>query len=127
MQSDIKDQVYRTLCYFLQQDDFDIQANTLKAIGSVCIRHYEFMLEEELKLFYHRMLMSEDVPLKMRTEVLINIEMYLIEEEKRMIQQDLECKYLLLSVCVVCECFSRGEKFQKGEFEGNGGRVFGNG
>lgn len=76
----------------MQQDDFDIQANTLKAIGSVCIRHYEFMLEEELKLFYHRMLMSEDVPLKMRTEVLINIEMYLIEEEKRMIQQDLECK-----------------------------------
>lgn len=79
------------LCFYLQQDDSDIQANTLKAIGSICIRHYEFMLEDELKLFYHRMLMSNECHLKMKSEVLINIEMYLIEEEKRMIQENLEC------------------------------------
>lgn len=88
---DIKDQVFSMLIVFLQQDDFDLQANTLKAIGSICIRHYEFMLQEDLKVFYHRMLTSDNVPLKMKSEVLINIENYLLEEDKRMIQQDLEC------------------------------------
>lgn len=92
---DIKDQVFNTLSFFLHQDDFDIQANTLKAIGSICIRHYEFMLQNDLKLFYHRMLTSDTVPLKMKSEVLINIENYLLEEDKRMIQQDLECMFFL--------------------------------
>lgn len=70
-----------------------MQANTLKAIGSICIRHYEFMLQDELKMFYHRQLTLEDAPLRMKVEVLINIENYLVEEENRMIQQDLECKF----------------------------------
>ncbi|KAK5639345.1 hypothetical protein RI129_011837 [Pyrocoelia pectoralis] len=86
----IKDLVFELFSFFLQQDDQDIQANTLKAIGSICIRHYEFMLESDLKSFYHRMLTSDDAPLTMKSEVLINIEMYLLEEERRMIQQDLE-------------------------------------
>lgn len=84
--------MFSTLSFFLQENEVDIQANTLKAVGSVCIRHYEFMLQPDLKLFYHRMLTSESAPLRMKSEVLINIEMYLIEEEKRMIQLDLECK-----------------------------------
>ncbi|XP_044256313.1 nipped-B-like protein [Tribolium madens] len=87
---DIKDQVYQSMIYFLHREDLDIQANTLKAIGCICIRHYEFMLEKELKIFYHKFLTSEDTQLKMRVEVLINIESYLVEEENRMIQQDLE-------------------------------------
>nr|XP_023029223.1 nipped-B-like protein [Leptinotarsa decemlineata] len=90
MSPETKDEVYQTMTFFLQRDDIDIQANTLKAIGSICIRHYEFMLENELKLFYHRQLTSEDAPLRMKVEVLINIENYLVEEENRMIQQDLE-------------------------------------
>lgn len=55
------------------------------------------MLETDLKAFYHRMLTSEDAPLTMKSEVLINIEMYLLEEDRRMIQQDLECEYLSFS------------------------------
>lgn len=76
----------------MQQDDVDIQVFTLKAIGNICIRHHEFMLEPELKDFYHRQLVIEDSPLRMKIDVLLNIENYLIEEENRMIQQDLECK-----------------------------------
>ncbi|KAJ8977322.1 hypothetical protein NQ317_018604 [Molorchus minor] len=87
---DTKNQVYQAMMFFLQRDDTDIQANTLKAIGSICIRHYEFMLEDELKTFYHKQLTADDAPLKMKVEVLINIENYLVEEENRMIQQDLE-------------------------------------
>lgn len=92
LQPDTKDQVYQTMTFFLQREDIDIQANTLKAIGCICIRHYEFMLENELKLFYHKILTSEEAPLRMKVEVLVNIENYLVEEENRMIQQDLECK-----------------------------------
>ncbi|XP_060516001.1 nipped-B protein [Cylas formicarius] len=87
---DTKDQVYLNMMYFLQQNNIDIQSNTLIALGSICIRHYEFMLEPELKVFYHRQLTMDDAPLKMKIEVLVNIENYLIEEENRMIQQDLE-------------------------------------
>lgn len=82
------------------------------------------MLEDELKVFYHRTLVSNEAPFKMKMEVLINIEMYLNEEEKRMIQHDLECKNVNS-----CESFHfilnkyyyfRVEKFEEGKFEGNG-------
>lgn len=80
------------MIYFSERNDFDIQANTLKALGCICRRHYEFMLEEELKFFYHKLLTSEDTPLKMKVEVLYNIESYLLEEDNRMIEQDRECE-----------------------------------
>lgn len=84
--------MFQTLMFLLRQEDVDIQGNALKAMGSICIRHYEFMLENDLKQVYHKLLTAEDAPLNMKSEVLINIEMYLLEEEKRMIQQDLECE-----------------------------------
>lgn len=82
------------MLYFLRQEDEDIQTNTLKSIGFICIRHYEFMLETELKTFYHKMLIEIDAPLKMKTEVLQNIESYLMEEDNRMIKLDQECKFI---------------------------------
>lgn len=84
------------MMFFLRQDDEDIQTNTLKSIGFICIRHYEFMLQPELKDFYHRMLVDVNAPLKMKTEVLQNIESYLMEEENRMIKLDKECKFKLV-------------------------------
>ncbi|XP_068082252.1 nipped-B-like protein isoform X2 [Anabrus simplex] len=90
LQENVKDQVFETLVYFVQQPNEDMQTYTLKAIGSLCIRHYEFMLGTELKTLYHRLLTSNDAPLMMRTQVLNNIEMYLQEEESRMIKQDQE-------------------------------------
>ncbi|PNF24471.1 Nipped-B-like protein [Cryptotermes secundus] len=90
LEDDIKDQVCDTLAYFVQQPNEDIQLFTLKAIGSLCIRHYDFMLGLELKTLYHRLLTEDDAPLHMRTQVLNNIELYLQEEERRMIKQDQE-------------------------------------
>lgn len=69
-------------------------SHTLKALGSVCVRHYEFMLRPELKEFYHQLLTSDLAPIEMKADVLRNIEMYLQEEEQRMIRQDKECKYI---------------------------------
>lgn len=64
----------------------------MKAIGSLCIRHYELMLGSDLKGLYYRLLTDPDAPLTMRAQVLHNIEMYLQEEETRMIKQDQECE-----------------------------------
>ncbi|XP_046612263.1 nipped-B-like protein [Neodiprion virginianus] len=86
----IKDQVFETLSYFVHQDNDDIRFFTLSAIGSLCIRHYEFMMTPELKELYHHLLTSENAPINMRSQVLNNIEVYLQEEEKRMIKQDQE-------------------------------------
>ena len=58
-----------TLAYFVRQPNEDIQLFTLKAIGSLCIRHYDFMLGHELKTLYHRLLTEDDAPLHMRTQV----------------------------------------------------------
>lgn len=86
----IKDQVFETLSYFVHQDNDDIRFFTLSAIGSLCIRHYEFMMTPELKELYHYLLTSDNAAINMRSQVLKNIEVYLQEEEKRMIKQDLE-------------------------------------
>ncbi|XP_014483167.1 PREDICTED: nipped-B-like protein B [Dinoponera quadriceps] len=86
----IKDQVFETLSYFVHLDNDDIRHFTLSAIGSLCIRHYEFMMLPELKELYHHLLTSEHALVHMRIQVLNNIEVYLQEEEKRMIKQDLE-------------------------------------
>ncbi|XP_026495043.1 nipped-B protein isoform X1 [Vanessa tameamea] len=88
--SDIKEQVFATLMYFVGLEDEDFVSHTLKALGSVCVRHYEFMLRPELKEFYHQLLTSELAPIEMKADVLRNIEMYLQEEEQRMIRQDKE-------------------------------------
>ncbi|XP_017763093.1 PREDICTED: nipped-B-like protein B [Eufriesea mexicana] len=86
----IKDQVFETLNYFVHLDNDDIRHFTLSAIGSLCIRHYEFMLLPELKELYHHLLTSENALVHMRIQVLNNIEVYLQEEDKRMIKQDME-------------------------------------
>lgn len=86
----IKDQVFETLSYFVHLDNDDIRHFTLSAIGSLCIRHYEFMMLPELKELYHHLLTSEHALVHMRIQVLNNIEVYLQEEEKRMIKQDQE-------------------------------------
>lgn len=119
LQADIKNQVFDTLIYFVGLPDKDIQIYTLRAIGSLCIRHYEFMLQSELKTLYHHLLTSSEAPVQMRVQVSIsechaydssfaanhvltfclcvplsqvlnNIEMYLEEEDQRMIRQDQE-------------------------------------
>ncbi|XP_043483763.1 nipped-B-like protein [Leptopilina heterotoma] len=84
----IKDQVFDTLSYFVHVDNEDIKLFTLKSIGSLCIRHYEFMMLDEIKELYHYLLTSDVASDNMRIQVLNNIEIYLQEEETRMIKQD---------------------------------------
>ncbi|CAG9827909.1 unnamed protein product [Diabrotica balteata] len=86
---DTTDQVYRTMLCFLQKDSIDIQVNTLKAIGIICSRYYQFLWENQLlKTFYYEQLASKEASLLIRVEILNNIENFLKEEDIRLIEDN---------------------------------------
>jgi len=74
--------------YFMRHRERQIQSDALGAIGFVCVRHHKFMLESKLKMLYIDILSSEFYPSEHKVKVLQNIELFLIEEEARMIRHD---------------------------------------
>jgi cohesin loading factor subunit SCC2 len=46
------EEVFETIFYFMRHDSREIQSDALHALGSVCIRHYNLMLESKLKHLY---------------------------------------------------------------------------
>ncbi|XP_026815896.1 nipped-B-like protein isoform X1 [Rhopalosiphum maidis] len=86
----IRDLVYDIMSYFMHTNEDDTKLFALKAIGSICIRHYDFMLCQDLMNTYLDILSNNSVANIMKSQILNNIEIYLEEEEKRMIKQDLE-------------------------------------
>ena len=50
--SETKNAVFDALYYFLDHENVHIQNATLQALGYVCIRHYDFMMDDRLKLRY---------------------------------------------------------------------------
>ena len=67
----------------------DMKYYSLQALGNLCIRHYNFMLESDLKRVYQQLLTTFSET-KLKVQALNNIQLYLTEEELRMIKQDQE-------------------------------------
>ena len=44
--------MFETVFFFMLHENSDIQNDALHALGSICIRHYNFMLESKLKHLY---------------------------------------------------------------------------
>jgi len=94
--SETKNAVFDALYYFLDHENVHIQNATLQALGYVCIRHYDFMMDDRLKLRYISILTKGVSSTQTTTQtdtahvlqVLNNIETYLVEEEIRMMQLD---------------------------------------
>lgn len=63
--------MFDTFTYFLNHEE--ARFFTLKAVGPVCIRHYELMLGPDLKSLYHRLLKEEDAPLGLKVQVSQNL------------------------------------------------------
>ena len=78
--------------YFLGHEDGDVTVKALTGIGYFCVRHFDYMLTESLKDFYHELLANPAASTKMKCQVLKNINVYLVEEERRMTVADAECK-----------------------------------
>jgi len=90
--SETKMAVFEAIYYFMDHESPDIQNATLQALGSICIRHYDLMMDERLKQRYISILTSHQHPTHHKIQVLNNIETYLVEEEVRMMQQDKKWK-----------------------------------
>merc|ERR1712241_533208 len=94
--SETKMAVFEAIYYFMDHDSYDIQNATLQALGFICIRHYDLMMDERLKQRYISILVSRyhnsGPATQQKITVLQNIETYLVEEEVRMIAQDKKWK-----------------------------------
>lgn len=77
------------LLFLLDRPCSDLQYLGIQAIGNLCVRHYDFMLGNELKEVYQRLLTLE-AEIRLKVQALCNIQLYLTEEELRMIRQDAE-------------------------------------
>ena len=64
--------VFEAFYYFLDHESVDIQNATLQAIGSICIRHYDFMMDDRLKLRYITILTKGVSSTQTTTQVRIN-------------------------------------------------------
>jgi len=90
--SETKMAVFEAIYYFMDHESPDIQNATLQALGSICIRHYELMMDERLKQRYISIMTNQQHETLHKIQVLNNIETYLVEEEVRMMQQDKKWK-----------------------------------
>lgn len=53
----------------MRTNEDDTKLFALKAIGSICIRHYDFMLCQDLMNLYLEILSDNDVPNIMKSQV----------------------------------------------------------
>ncbi len=79
--------------YFMRDARRAVQLDALLSIGSVCVRHHNFMMGNILKNLYIDILSHDYYPVQHKIQVLNNIESFLLEEEARMIRQDQHCKH----------------------------------
>lgn len=80
--------VFETIFHFITHDSKEIQSDTLHALGLICVRHYNFMLETKLKQLYIDILQEDFYSEYQKVKVLNNLELYLAEEEVRMRKLD---------------------------------------
>ena len=82
--------------YFMGHKRREIQSDSLNALGFVCVRHHSFMLESKLLKFLYLEILEQDSYLtEHKVQVLKNIELYLQQEEIRMIKQDKHCECIV--------------------------------
>ncbi|CAL8128684.1 unnamed protein product [Orchesella dallaii] len=90
---DIVQQIFAELLFMDGDSTGDFQYLAIQAIGNLCVRHYDFMLGSDLKKIYKRILLTTVTNTKedsLKIQILLNIQLYLTEEEKRLIRQDSE-------------------------------------
>jgi len=82
------EEVFETTFFFMLHEQQPVQSESLAALGAICIRHYNFMLETKLKQLYLDILTEDFYPVQHKIRVLQNLELYLSEEEIRMRRLD---------------------------------------
>ncbi|KAL8600997.1 hypothetical protein ACOMHN_030654 [Nucella lapillus] len=88
----VHQKVYDVLYYFIHHEEEDVQHKALTALGFFLCRHYEYMLGKLVKEMYHDFLTNDNAPIRLRCQVLKNLQLYLVEEEIAMAKSDAEWK-----------------------------------
>ena len=116
---DTVDEVFQCMFSFMSHRTRVIQSDALTALGFVCVRHHSYMLEsKQLKLLYLDILEESSYLTEHKVQVLNNVELYLKEEEIRMIKQDKHCEFLLaynllIISSILCDISPQGKSIRK--------------
>ena len=84
--------MFDVMVYFMNHDDEEVQLKALTALGFLATRHFEFMLGKELRDSYQHYLTGCGVSVRMKCQVLRNLQNYLAEEENRLMKAEEDCK-----------------------------------
>ncbi|XP_078657407.1 nipped-B-like protein A isoform X3 [Branchiostoma floridae x Branchiostoma belcheri] len=85
----IKDKVFEVLMYFMDHPDEAVQHKALTGIGFLAIQHPDLMMGSQMTKMYHRFLMEES-SVKLKCQVLRNLQNYLTEEDAKLRVADAE-------------------------------------
>ncbi|VDL93984.1 unnamed protein product [Schistocephalus solidus] len=116
-QPKILDQVFDTLMFFSEQlkTDLEMRKKALAGLGFLCTRHHELLCGSRLCNFYHHLLQAPHPPqstgsaantssrpqsdgsVELKNLVLENLLHFFLEEERRMLEADAKCEFVLSS------------------------------
>lgn len=83
-----KDRVFAVYIYFTKHTDEEVCQKAITGLGFLCMRYGELLLKGEAKDLYQGILSQPNQPLKLKLQVLKNLQTHLLEEEKRLHVQD---------------------------------------
>lgn len=83
-----KDKVFAVYIYFTKHSDEEVCQKAITGLGFLCMRYGELLLKGEAKELYQGILSQANKPLKLKLQVLKNLQTHLLEEEKRLHVQD---------------------------------------
>ena len=86
--SSIQNQVYDILMFFAGFQDEEIRNRAISGLGFFFIRYDKMMLKEQSRQLYIEILKGFDAPVKLKCQVLKNLQLHLMSDEKRLTQQN---------------------------------------
>ncbi|CAH1242792.1 NIPBL [Branchiostoma lanceolatum] len=85
----IKDRVFEVLMYFMDHPEEEVKHKALTGLGFLSIQHPDVMMGSQMTKMYHRLLM-ENSSVKLKCQVLRNLQNYLTEEDAKLRVADAE-------------------------------------
>lgn len=79
-----KHRVFAVYIYFTKHPDEEVCQKAITGLGFLCMRYGELLLKGEAKELYQGILSQPNQPLKLKLQVLKNLQMHLLEDEKRL-------------------------------------------
>ncbi|KRZ09115.1 Nipped-B-like protein, partial [Trichinella zimbabwensis] len=80
-----KEQAFQLLLAFTRHREEDLKRKAFVSIGLFCVHYSDYLLRAELKELYQNILTDPESEINVRTQVLRNLESFLNEEERKML------------------------------------------